>query len=268
LDSNPPPKDVKIYHIDIDPLNQQIPASFFPAHGHWRADSFLALTQLVDHIKSNSQLIQTLQAPKYQAHGIARAKAYDSRLAQLASKTSFHLNPQNGLNAHNIGNLLRTILQASTTFVLEAITNADLLYDQIQPDRPGSWLNCGGAGIGWSNGAALDVKMALMDTEKEQKQKDKPSLVCHIVGDGSFICDSPSSALWIPGKYKIPIVTVILNNEGKYLKTTHNTPVFTSRQAENLHTAPPHSCTRMGWPLRHLTRKSTCHSAQHLTMLG
>lgn len=30
---NPPPEDAKIYHIDSDPLNQQIPVSFFPAHG-------------------------------------------------------------------------------------------------------------------------------------------------------------------------------------------------------------------------------------------
>jgi thiamine pyrophosphate-dependent acetolactate synthase large subunit-like protein len=242
---NPPPKDAKIYHIDIDPLNQQIPASFFPADGRWRSDSFLALTQLIDNIKSNSQLNQALQAPKYKARGIARAKAYDSRLAQLASKASFHLNPQNDLNAHNIGNLLRTLLPESTTFVVEAITNADLLYDQIQPDRPGSWLNCGGAGIGWSNGAALGVKIALMDAEKEQK--DNPSLVCHIVGDGSFMCGSPSSALWIAGKYKIPVVTIVLNNGGGFLKTiAYHTSLFTSRQAGNPHATPRHSCTRMG----------------------
>lgn len=224
---NPPPKNAKIYHVDIDPLNQQIPASFFPAHGRWRADSFTALGQLIAHIKHDTLLTQTLRTPEYAARGNARAEVYESRLAQLASKAGSHLSAQDGLDAHNIGSLLRTLLPESTTFVLEAITNADALYDQIQPDRPGSWLNCGGAGIGWSNGAALGVKMALMDIEKEQKAE--PSFVCHIIGDGSFMGGSPSSALWIAAKYKIPVLTIVLNNGGRCSHTasaSQTTPAY------------------------------------------
>ncbi|KAF3059598.1 Acetolactate synthase-like protein [Daldinia childiae] len=207
---NPPPKDAKIYHVDSDPLNQQIPVSFFPAHGRWKADSFTVLKQLVDHIKNDSSLTATLRDPKYAARGEARIEAHKARLASIASQP--RLGDQETLNGHNIGSLLKSSLPDSTTYVVEAVTAGQLLYDQVQPSRPGSWINCGGTGIGWSNGAALGVKMALADLEKEGAEK--PSLVCQLVGDGSFMCAAPSTALWVGSKYKIPILTIVLNNGG------------------------------------------------------
>lgn len=216
---NPPPKDAKIYHVDSDPLNQQIPVSFFPAHGRWKADSCNALTQLVDHIRQDTSLATILQDPKYAIRREARAEAYRARLASIAAQS--RLGNQETLDAHNIGSLLWAFLPDSTTFVVEAVTASQTLHDQLQPSRPGSWINCGGTGIGWSNGAAVGVKMALTDLEKEGH---KPSLVCQIVGDGSFMCAAPSSALWVAGKYEIPILTIVLNNGGKPI--FHARPLF------------------------------------------
>ncbi|KAJ6515029.1 thiamine pyrophosphate enzyme [Mycena vitilis] len=207
---NPPAKGTKIYHVDIDPLNQQIPVSFFPAHGRWKADSFTALTQLVNHIRNDVSLTATLQDPQYAARREVRAQIHSARLAEIAAQP--RLDDQQSLDAHNIGSLLKSSLPDATTFVVEAVTAGQILHDQLQPSRPGSWINCGGTGIGWSNGAAMGVKMALTDLEKEEGRE--PSLVCHIVGDGSFMCAAPSSALWAASKYEIPILTVVLNNGG------------------------------------------------------
>ncbi|KAI3391419.1 hypothetical protein diail_7370 [Diaporthe ilicicola] len=209
---NPPPRGVTIYHIDSDPLNQQMPISFFPAHRRWKAEGFYALTQLVTHIKNNVDLTETLQSPKYGARLEARTKYHATRLANIAAQA--RLEDQEKLEPHNIGSLLKSLLPDSTTYVLEAITAAQELHDQLQPSRPGSWINCGGAGIGWSNGAALGVKMALADLEKNGNGGRQPSMVCHIVGDGSFLCGSPSSALWVARKYEIPVLTIVLNNGG------------------------------------------------------
>ncbi|KAI1293212.1 thiamine pyrophosphate enzyme [Xylaria venustula] len=206
---NAPPKNAKIYHVDVDPLKQQIPVSFFPAHGRWKADCYTALTQLLDHIKRNNQLTSALQDTKFEVRKTTRAVTHKNRLADIASQ--LNLNDGDQLDAHNIGNLLKTSLPDSTTFVIEAVTSAQTLYDQLQPDRPGSWINCGGTGIGWSNGAVLGVKMALADTEQGIS---KPNLVCQVVGDGSFMCAAPSSALWVASRYKIPVLTVVLNNGG------------------------------------------------------
>ncbi|ROV98778.1 hypothetical protein VMCG_06780 [Cytospora schulzeri] len=52
--------------------------------------------------------------------------------------------------------------------------------------------------------------MALEDLEKEEWCK--PSLVCPVVGDGSFMCAAPSTVMWVASKYEIPILTIVLNN--------------------------------------------------------
>ncbi|KAI0547764.1 putative thiamine pyrophosphate enzyme [Xylaria curta] len=208
---NPPPKDAKIYHIDVDPLNQQIPVSFFPAHGRWKADCHTALTQLVSHIKSDDSLTGVLQSSTYAVRKEARAVVHEKRLAEIASQ--LRLGDEDRPDINNIGSLLKTTLPDSATFVVEAVTSAQTLFDQLQPDRPGSWINCGGTGIGWSNGAVLGVKMALTDLAKGDGHINS-SLVCQVVGDGSFMCAAPSSALWVASKYNIPILTIVLNNGG------------------------------------------------------
>ncbi|KAI0425361.1 thiamine pyrophosphate enzyme [Xylaria sp. FL1042] len=206
---NPPRSDAKIYHVDIDPLNQQIAVSFFPAHGRWKADCHTALTQLLGYIKNSGSLTTALKNEKYKARKTARAVLHKSCLAEIASR--LHLDDRDQLDAHNVGNLLKTTLPESTTFVVEAVTSAQAINDQLQPDQPGSWINCGGTGIGWSNGAVLGVKMALADIEEARGESN---LVCQIVGDGSHMCAAPSSAFWVARKYQIPILTVVLNNGG------------------------------------------------------
>ncbi|POS74792.1 thiamine pyrophosphate enzyme [Diaporthe helianthi] len=207
---NSPPKDAKIYHVDCDPLNQQIPVSFFPAHGRWKADSFTALMQLVDHIKSDATLTAALRDPKYSSRRDARADVHKARLGHIAAQP--RLDADEILDVHNVSSILKSSLPDSTTFVVEAVTASIILHDHLQPSRPGSWINCGGTGIGWSNGAALGVQMALADLARESGSR--PDLVCHVVGDGSFMCAAPASALWVASKYEIPVLTVVLNNGG------------------------------------------------------
>ncbi|KAK8875218.1 thiamine pyrophosphate enzyme [Apiospora arundinis] len=213
---NPPPKTATIYHIDCDPLNQTMPVSFFPADGRWKVDSYRALKQIVDYVEHDGPLREHLRGSDHEARGAAHAKTHKARLADIASRV--RLGDQDTLDFDNVGNLLKTCLPESTTFVVEAVTASHAMADQIQPDWPGSWVNCGGTGIGWSNGAAMGVQMALADQEREDgdqgQEKRQANLVCQIVGDGSFMCAAPSSALWVASKYKIPILTILLNNGG------------------------------------------------------
>lgn len=210
---NAPSKDAKIYHVDCDPLNQQIPVSLFPAHGRWKSDCYTALTQLVSHIKSDTFLTSILRDSRYMSRREARVECHDARLANIASRP--RLGGDNTLDADNIGSVLKAILPEETTFVVEAVTAGQALFDQLQPSRPGSWINCGATGIGWSNGAALGVGMALADRDEHSNTPNKPSFVCQVVGDGSFMCAAPSTALWVARKYEIPILTIVLNNGGK-----------------------------------------------------
>jgi len=209
---NPPPRGARIYQIDIDPLNERMPVSFFPAHGRWRAECYTALKQIRSHI-TTSPLSETLQHPSFLEREKVLADSHKQKLVEIAARC--HLGDEQSLDASNIGYLLKQILPATTVFVIEAVTCGQLLSDQIQADRPGSWINCGATGIGWSNGAALGVKMATDDAAVTTDSAHKPTLICQVVGDGSFMCAAPSSALWVASKYKIPILTIVLNNGGR-----------------------------------------------------
>ncbi|KAK0717420.1 thiamine diphosphate-binding protein, partial [Lasiosphaeria miniovina] len=156
-------------------------------------------------------VVTALQSPAYIARRESRAKEHQLRLASIASRP--RLSDDDVLDANNIGSLLKTCLPKSTTFMIEAVMASQLLFDQLQPCRPGSWINCGATGFGWSNGAALGVKMALANL-KQGGDVPIPNLVCQVIGDGSFMCAALSSAMWIASKYRIPILTMVLNNGG------------------------------------------------------
>ncbi|KAI1424864.1 thiamine pyrophosphate enzyme [Xylaria sp. FL1777] len=179
------------------------------------ADVILLLDYDVPWIPSHNApppdylLTTMLQDPKFAPRRATRTVLHKKRMAEIASQLK--LDDEDQLDAHNVGNILKTSLPESATFVVEAVTSAQALFSQLQPDRPGSWINCRRTGIGWSNCAVLGVKMALDDMEKDH---DKPNLVCQLVDDGSFMCAAPSSALWVASKCNISVLTVVLNNKG------------------------------------------------------
>lgn len=214
---NQPAADAQIYHVDLDPLKQQMSISFFPAHGRWRADSYEALTQIIQYISQETSLQKDLQDPEFAARWAQLLEDHTRRFGTIAPLPS--LQDDALLNIHNIGSLLKMSLPENTTFVVEVSSNSRPLFAQLQPDRPGSWINGGSTGIGWSNGAVLGVKLALQDQANEAMMEDEPlqnGLVCQIVGDGCFMCSAPSSAAWVARKYEILVLTVVLNNGGKY----------------------------------------------------
>ena len=217
---NPPPESARIYQVDVDPLNHQIPTSFFPAHGRWRADCYTALQQLTWQLSVSLTAQKARKDPSIVLRQKEQEKAHAARKAAAAKIAEENLGQDHSLNAHNIGTLLRSHLSEDTTFVMEAVTAAQGLSDQLQPRTPGKWIGCGGTGIGWSNGAALGVRMAIDqdDSPTERAKNARASMVVQIVGDGSYMCAAPSSAAWVAAKYRIPILIIVLNNGGKCLK--------------------------------------------------
>ena len=214
---NSPRTDAKIYQVDIDPLNQHIPVSFFPANGRWRADCYTALTQINSHVESSALATQVIQDPKARSRRNHLKQTHSERMLAIAKLAD--LDSEVPLHGHKVGALLKRHLPADTTFVVEAVTNSHIISDQLQPSIPGSWINCGGTGIGWSNGAALGVRMAIDEETVPSNgtsggSSSPKSLVCQVVGDGSYMCASPASAAWVAAKYRIPILIVVLNNGG------------------------------------------------------
>ena len=193
-----PKLSARIFHIDCDPLKQQMPVFYLPTEGRWKVDVCTATQQLVHHIQSHS-----LARPQTANEKAAKAKhAYQQHLQHYQ-----HLArpPSDGsINVHYLAASIRRAVPSDTIFAMEAVTQGTFISDQLRCTLPGTWLNCGGGGLGWSGGAALGIKLAA----------GSGRFVCQIVGDGTFLFSVPGSVYWIAQKYDLPVLTVVLNNKG------------------------------------------------------
>lgn len=198
-----PRPEARVFHLDVDPLKQQMPVFYIAAEARYKADCHTALKQLNAHLRANPPSSQILTA--YEDRWTALQESHDERvrrIRELARPADDGTYDVSYLTA-----AIRKIVPDDTIFAIEAVTNTVLVSDQIQACRPGSWLNCGGGGLGWSGGAALGIKLAVGEKR----------FVCQIVGDGTFLFSVPGSVYWISRRYGLPVLTVVLSNRGRFV---------------------------------------------------
>lgn len=198
-----PRKDAKIFHIDTDPLKQQMPVFYLDALRRYNADSLISLTQLNEHLSSN--FADKLSAQLYSDRWNALTQSHKQKLEAIAAEAKVDSNGHFG--TPYLAQQLKKLCPADTLWAIEAVTQTGFVADQIQATIPGSWINCGGGGLGWSGGGALGMKLATTDAGKN-------AFVCQIVGDGTYLFTVPGSVYWISKRYNIPILTIVLNNKG------------------------------------------------------
>ncbi|KAI9789421.1 MAG: hypothetical protein M1816_006081 [Peltula sp. TS41687] len=199
-----PKAGAKIFHIDLDPLKSQMPVFYLAAAGRYRADAYTALGNIIYHL-SQPHLRSKLKESKFENRYQALVAAHTQRLQTIAELAK--PGEDGTFGTAFLTASIRRAVPEDTIFAIEAVTNTTIVADQLQASIPGSWLNCGGGGLGWSGGAALGIKLA---TEEMGEKK----FVCQIVGDGTFLFSVPSSVYWISHRYKLPVLTVVLNNQG------------------------------------------------------
>ena len=196
-----PKESTRIFHLDSDPLKQQMPVFYFPVEARYKTDAYTAIKQLNEHISTNETLSKTLET--YSDRWEKLKEMHSKRLGSIQA-----LAQPSDDGTSNISYLTAAIRKAvpeDTVFAIEAVTCTVFVADQIQARIPGTWINCGGGGLGWSGGGALGIKLAVGEKR----------FVCHIVGDGTFLFSVPGSVYWISQRYKLPVLTVVLNNRGK-----------------------------------------------------
>ncbi|KAL3484886.1 thiamine diphosphate-binding protein [Aspergillus germanicus] len=202
-----PSKSARIIHIDTDPL-KQIPVFYIDAEARYRADPAIACCQLVEHIRSDATLSQLSQSSQFEDRWEALGRSHGRLLN--SNREAARPNKDGSYGTAYLCSLIRQLAPSDSIYAIEAVTNTPIVADQIQASLPGQWLNCGGGGLGWSSGGALGIKLA-----SDAIQGDRPKkMVIQIVGDGSFMFSIPGSAFWISHRYKIPILTIVLNNRG------------------------------------------------------
>ncbi|GJN67675.1 hypothetical protein PLIIFM63780_005118 [Purpureocillium lilacinum] len=202
-----PNEDAKIFHIDIDPLKQQMPLFYIEAGARYRADALLSLEQIKSALQTGDAATK-LKANEAAAEGAARReKEYKAQLADIAERAKPLEDGSFGTGY--LSQKLKDLCPDDTLWAIEAVTNTVFAHDNLQPTKPGSWINCGGGGLGWSGGGALGIKLA---TDMENQGKGK--FVVQIVGDGTYLFTVPGSVYWISKRYNIPVLTIVLNNKG------------------------------------------------------
>ncbi|KAH8588860.1 thiamine pyrophosphate enzyme, N-terminal TPP binding domain-containing protein [Bisporella sp. PMI_857] len=204
---NHPSTTARIYHIDTDVLKHQMPVHYIAALARYSADAFTALTQLNNYI-TFSPSASKFTSPSYTEKWESLLTAHTTRISNIAAAA--RPKEDGSFGSRYLCTTLRKLVPSDTIFAVEAVTNTAFVADSIQATLPGSWLNCGGGGLGWSGGGALGIKLA----SEYEHGVGKGKFVVQIVGDGSFLFSVPGSVYWISQRYKIPILTIVLSNKG------------------------------------------------------
>jgi acetolactate synthase-1/2/3 large subunit len=192
---NKPAAHAKIYHIDIDPLKEQMPLWYIHSKHAFRADAATALRQISDHLDR-----VTLDRSAVEA----RAKHYSSLHERRGKKLHEREQPTgDAITPEYLTASVRRHLGDDSIVLNEGITNYTAIADHLGARRPGSVLTSGGGSLGWHGGAAIGVKLAHPDK----------TVVC-LTGDGSYMFSVPSSVHWIARRYRTPFLQIIYNNGG------------------------------------------------------
>lgn len=206
-----PSKTTRIVHIDVDPLKQQMPVFYLDAELRYRADAGTACRQIVDYISGDAKMTEAVRSStfdsRWDALGLSHVRLLDS-LRQTAQP-----NQDGSFGTAYLCSLIRELAPKDAIYAIEAVTNTGIVADQIQASLPGQWVGSGAGGLGWSSGGALGIKLASDALQRDGLKK----MVIQIVGDGSYMFSIPGSSFWISHRYKIPILTIVLNNRGELL---------------------------------------------------
>jgi acetolactate synthase-1/2/3 large subunit len=192
--SHPAPT-ARIYHIDVDPLKQQMPLWYIPARGRWRADAATALRQLNRHL--DSAAIGASAVAERRAH---YARVHAERGAELRA---LEAQPAGEITPEFATACVRAHIDADTIVVSEAISNYHTVINHLGLTSPGSLFASGGGSLGWNGGAALGIKLSRPD-----------ATVVAMTGDGSYMFSVPSTVFWMARQYDAPFLTVVFNNRG------------------------------------------------------
>jgi acetolactate synthase I/II/III large subunit len=184
-----------IFHIDADPLKQQMPLWYIPARQRYRCDSVTALQQILDALDARA---------KPAAGRIAERRAHYTSLHEARAETLAQKErPGPVITPEYLTACVRKLVDDDTIVLNEGITSYHTICDHLRLNHPGSLFASGAGSLGWNGGAAIGVKLAAPD-----------KTVIALTGDGSYMFSLPSTVHWMARQYQTPFLQVIYNNRG------------------------------------------------------
>jgi acetolactate synthase-1/2/3 large subunit len=190
---------IKWIQIDIDPLKSDFPMWGFPTDIRIQGDCATVLRQVLEAVEARADdAWRRRVADRKAGWGGAREAAAKRRATASANK-----GVSGALNPAFLFATLNEKLSQDDIVVNEAIRNGPTLQEHITRTEPRSYVGLAGGGLGFSGGMALGLKLAQPDRR-----------VVQVIGDGGFHFSSPDSVYAVAQQYRIPILTVVVDNGG------------------------------------------------------
>lgn len=191
--------DVKIIHLERDPLFTAIPGWGFPADLPLTGCSEVTLPALNSIIKAK---LAAGAGSKSRLEG--RRKRIESEHAAMIRETDASIEAarkQKPINPIWLSKCIGDVMDDKTIVANEAITSK--FAEVITLNRPGSLFSTPLAGhLGWGLGAAIGMKLGAPE-----------ATVIAAEGDGSYMFGAPTACHFTAQKYGIPFLTVVYNNQ-------------------------------------------------------
>jgi acetolactate synthase I/II/III large subunit len=186
-------------HIDVDVLKLGSPMWTFPGHLRMQGSTGRILDQLLTELKAKA-------TPRFKAAAAARLERIKAmREAGLARTAKLAADPGKvgAVNPHYLMAELGKVLDDEDIVFNEAVTNGPAVLMQIPRRVPNTAFNTNGAGLGWSAAMALGAKLAAPNR-----------MMVQVAGDGSFYFCNPCSVYAVAQQYRLPFLSVVLDNSG------------------------------------------------------
>jgi acetolactate synthase-1/2/3 large subunit len=189
-----PSPNCKIIHLGADPLFEKYPLRGFTAD--------LAITGVLGATLS-------LLADALQSRAAGARDRIDARRKRVAERREHQRgrwceqlqNAKKGAPMHPVW-VSHCLDQAKGRDGI-VIKESPISLEHLNFIKPGTFFSVGAAGgLGWGLGTALGVKAAVPD-----------ELVICTVGDGAYMFGNPLPAHYVAKAEKLPILTVVFNNE-------------------------------------------------------
>lgn len=186
-------------HIDVDAAKRGFPMWGFPSNLRIEGDSSRILAQLLEALRERATPEFTARARERMAAIEAEQATRREEWARLAAEPG----APGRMNAQWFCARLGEALDADDIVLNEAVRNAAAVFMQVPRTRPGTMVGIAGGGLGYSGGMALGMKLA-----------HPARTVVQVVGDGSFYFCNPAAVYAVAAEYRLPILTVVLDNGG------------------------------------------------------
>jgi acetolactate synthase-1/2/3 large subunit len=194
-----PEAGTRFIHIDVDALKKDFPMWGFASDLRLQADCAQALAEVRQAVR---ELADASFAQRVRERTASWPAEREQRLSTIA-EASAQPGAEDAISAAFVCAAINRAIAPQDLVVNEAIRNSPAVLGQIMRTQAGTLLGCSGGGLGYSGGMALGARLARPDRR-----------VVQVVGDGGFHFSTPTSVYAVAQRYRLPILTVVLDNGG------------------------------------------------------